>query len=112
VAIEGESNEADLATLAAMIEADDVTAVIDRVYPLDKAPDPLRYVGDSHPKQGRREVGDERPEAHEPGGGRVTHAWLGAPDAVRPHRIPGGVARTVEWYAYFTLTGRATTAKL
>jgi hypothetical protein len=42
----------------------------------------------------------------------VTHAWLGAPDAERPHRIPGGVARTVEWYAYFTLTGRATTAKL
>jgi len=42
VAIEGESNEADLATLAAMIEADDVTAVIDRVYPLDKAPDALR----------------------------------------------------------------------
>jgi NADPH:quinone reductase-like Zn-dependent oxidoreductase len=69
VAIEGERNEADLATIAAMIEAGDVTAVIDRVYPLDKAPDALRYVEDGHPK-GKVvvTVGDERPEAHEPGG--------------------------------------------
>jgi hypothetical protein len=43
---------------------------------------------------------------------RVTHAWLGAPDAERPHRVPGGVARTVKWCAYFTPTGTATTAKL
>jgi hypothetical protein len=33
-----------------MIEAGDVTAVIDRVYPLDRASDALRYVEDGHPK--------------------------------------------------------------
>jgi NADPH:quinone reductase-like Zn-dependent oxidoreductase len=38
----GKATRPDLATLAAMIEAGDVTAVIDRVYPLDKAPDALR----------------------------------------------------------------------
>ena len=50
VAVEGESNEADLATLAAMIEAGDVAPVIDRVYPLGEAPDALRYVEEGHPK--------------------------------------------------------------
>jgi NADPH:quinone reductase-like Zn-dependent oxidoreductase len=50
VAVEGESNEADLATLASMIEAGDVTPVIDRVYPFGEAPDALRYVEDGHPK--------------------------------------------------------------
>jgi NADPH:quinone reductase-like Zn-dependent oxidoreductase len=50
VAVEGEGNEADLATLAAMIEAGDVTPVIDRIYPLEEAPDALRYVEDGHPK--------------------------------------------------------------
>ena len=61
VAVEGEGNEADLATLAAMIEAGDVTPVIDRVYPLEEAPDALRYVEDGHPK-GKVvvTVGDER----------------------------------------------------
>ncbi len=68
VAVEGETNEADLATLAAMIEAGDVTPVIDRVYPLEEAPDALRYVEDGHPK-GKVvvTVGDERPEADELG---------------------------------------------
>ena len=68
VAVEGEGNEADLATLAAMIEAGDVTPVIDRVYPLGEAPDALRYVEDGHPK-GKvvMTVGDERREADEPG---------------------------------------------
>lgn len=50
VAVEGESNAADLATLAAMIEAGDVTPVIDRVYPFGEAPGALRYVEDGHPK--------------------------------------------------------------
>ena len=50
VAVTGESNDADLATLAAMIEAGDVTPVIDRVYPFEEAPDALRYVEDGHPK--------------------------------------------------------------
>jgi NADPH:quinone reductase-like Zn-dependent oxidoreductase len=50
VAVEGESNEADLATLASMIEQGDVTPVIDRVYPFGEAPDALRYVEDGHPK--------------------------------------------------------------
>jgi NADPH:quinone reductase-like Zn-dependent oxidoreductase len=50
VAVEGESNDADLTTLATMIEAGDVTPVIDRVYPLGEAPDALRYVEDGHPK--------------------------------------------------------------
>jgi NADPH:quinone reductase-like Zn-dependent oxidoreductase len=50
VGVEGESTTADLETLAAMIEAGDVTPVIDRVYPLEEAPDGLRYVEDGHPK--------------------------------------------------------------
>ncbi|MGZ5351426.1 MAG: NAD(P)-dependent alcohol dehydrogenase [Actinomycetota bacterium] len=50
VAVGRESNAADLATLAAMIEAGDVTPVMDRVYPLGEAPDALRYVEDGHPK--------------------------------------------------------------
>jgi NADPH:quinone reductase-like Zn-dependent oxidoreductase len=50
VAVGGNSNEADLATLAAMIEAGDVTPVIDRVYPFGEAPDALRYVENGHPK--------------------------------------------------------------
>ena len=43
--------------------------MVDRVYLLDKAPDAARYVEDGHPK-GKVvvTVGDERPEAHEPGG--------------------------------------------
>jgi NADPH:quinone reductase-like Zn-dependent oxidoreductase len=50
VAVEGESNEELLTTLAAMIEAGEVTPVIDRVYPFGDAPDALRYVEDGHPK--------------------------------------------------------------
>ena len=50
VPVEGESNEADLATLVAMIEAGDVTPVIDRVFPFAEVPDALRYVEDGHPK--------------------------------------------------------------
>jgi NADPH:quinone reductase-like Zn-dependent oxidoreductase len=50
VAVEGESNDADLTTLATMIEAGDVTPVIDRVYPLAEAPEALRYVEVGHPK--------------------------------------------------------------
>ena len=50
VAVEGENDEATLAALAAMIEAGDVSPVIDRVYPLGEAPDALRYVENGHPK--------------------------------------------------------------
>jgi NADPH:quinone reductase-like Zn-dependent oxidoreductase len=50
VAVGGNSNEARLGTLAAMIDAGDVTPVIDRVYPFGDAPDALRYVEDGHPK--------------------------------------------------------------
>jgi NADPH:quinone reductase-like Zn-dependent oxidoreductase len=50
VAVEGESNDADLTTLATMIETGDVTPVIDRVYPLAEAPEALRYVEVGHPK--------------------------------------------------------------
>ena len=49
-AVEGESNAADLATLAVMIEAGDIRPVIDRVYPFGEAPDALRYVEEGHPK--------------------------------------------------------------
>ena len=49
-AVEGESNAADLATLAGMIEAGDIRPVIDRVYPFGEAPDALRYVEEGHPK--------------------------------------------------------------
>jgi NADPH:quinone reductase-like Zn-dependent oxidoreductase len=67
VAVEGNGNEADLTTLAAMIEAGDVTPVIDRVYPLEEAPDALRYVEAGHPK-GKVvvTVSDARSEADEP----------------------------------------------
>ena len=50
VGVEGDSTTADLETLAAMIEAGDVTPVIDRVYPFEEVPDALRYVEDGHPK--------------------------------------------------------------
>jgi len=50
VAVEGESNEAFLTTLATTIEASDVTPVIDRVYPFGETPDALRYVEEGHPK--------------------------------------------------------------
>jgi NADPH:quinone reductase-like Zn-dependent oxidoreductase len=50
VAVEGESTTADLEALGAMIEAGDVTPVIDRVYPFAEAPDGLRYVEAGHPK--------------------------------------------------------------
>jgi len=68
VAVEGEGNEADLVTLASMIEAGDVTPVVDRVYPLGDAPDALRYVEEGHP-MGKVvvTVGDERPGKDEPG---------------------------------------------
>ena len=33
-----------------MIEAGDVTPVIDRVFPFEEAPDALRYVEEGHPK--------------------------------------------------------------
>ncbi|CAN5656780.1 hypothetical protein BH18ACT17_BH18ACT17_07420 [soil metagenome] len=68
VTVEGEGNEADLATLAAMIEAGDVTPVIDRVYPFEAAADALRYVEDGHPK-GKVVVTvcDDRSEADVPG---------------------------------------------
>jgi len=50
VGVEGESTTADLEALAAMIEAENVTPVIDRIYPLEEVPDALRYVEDGHPK--------------------------------------------------------------
>jgi NADPH:quinone reductase-like Zn-dependent oxidoreductase len=50
VAVEGDSNAADLATLASMIEAGDVMPVIDRSYAFGEAPEALRYVEEGHPK--------------------------------------------------------------
>ncbi len=50
VAVEGESNAADLAPLAAMIESGDITPVIDHVYPFGEASDALRYVEQEHPR--------------------------------------------------------------
>ena len=50
VGVQGDGNEADLASLAAMIEAGDITPVIDRAYPLEEAPDALRYVEEGYPK--------------------------------------------------------------
>jgi NADPH:quinone reductase-like Zn-dependent oxidoreductase len=50
VGVEGESTTADLEALAAMIEAGDMTPVIDRVYPIEDVPEALRYVEDGHPK--------------------------------------------------------------
>jgi NADPH:quinone reductase-like Zn-dependent oxidoreductase len=50
VAVAGDGNETDLTTLAGMIEAGEVTPVLDRVYPLADAPDAFRYLEDGHPK--------------------------------------------------------------
>lgn len=50
VSLAGEGGVTELAALAAMIEAGDVTPVIDRVYPFDEAPDALRYLEAGHPK--------------------------------------------------------------
>jgi NADPH:quinone reductase-like Zn-dependent oxidoreductase len=46
----GKGDDADIRTLAEMIEAGDITPVIDRVYPFAETPDALRYVEEGHPK--------------------------------------------------------------
>lgn len=43
-------NRPDLETLATMIEAGEVTPVVDRTYPLSETPEALRYVETGHPK--------------------------------------------------------------
>jgi NADPH:quinone reductase-like Zn-dependent oxidoreductase len=43
-------NGPDLETLASMIEAGDVTPVIDRTYPLHETPEAMRYLETGHPK--------------------------------------------------------------
>ena len=50
VAVEGDSNPADLATLASLIEGGDVMPAIDRTYAFGEAPEALRYVEEGHPK--------------------------------------------------------------
>jgi NADPH:quinone reductase-like Zn-dependent oxidoreductase len=50
VLVEGESTAADLETLATMVEAGDITPVIDRVFPFEEARAALAYVEDGHPK--------------------------------------------------------------
>ena len=43
-------NRADLAVLKELVEADKVTPVIDRRYPLRDVPEALRYQGEGHPR--------------------------------------------------------------
>ena len=47
--VSGTPNAPDLETLAEMIEAGDLTPVIDRVFPLAETPDAMRYLENGHP---------------------------------------------------------------
>ena len=49
VKVDGKGNSADLATLAQMIEAGNVTPVIDRVFDLSETPEAMRYLEEGHP---------------------------------------------------------------
>lgn len=48
--VTGKPNRPDLETLATMIEAGQVTPVIDRVYPLGEVPEAVRYLEEGHPR--------------------------------------------------------------
>jgi NADPH:quinone reductase-like Zn-dependent oxidoreductase len=43
-------NRADMAVLGGMLEAGEVTPVIDRRYELGELPEAMQYVGDGHAK--------------------------------------------------------------
>jgi NADPH:quinone reductase-like Zn-dependent oxidoreductase len=42
------TNSADLAVLGELIDAGKVTAVVERVYPLEQAPEAFRYLATGH----------------------------------------------------------------
>jgi len=46
----GKPNGPDLTTLAAMIEAGELTPVVDRTYPLSQTPEAMRYLETGHPR--------------------------------------------------------------
>ena len=48
--VSAKANQADLATVAGMIEAGQMRPVMDRCYPLDQAPDAFRYMEAGHAK--------------------------------------------------------------
>lgn len=50
VSVAGKPNAPDLETLATMVDAGDVTPVIDRIFPLDEVPDAMRHLEEGHPK--------------------------------------------------------------
>ena len=50
VSVAGKGNRPDLETLATMIDAGEVTPVIDRTYPLSEVPEAMRYQEEGHPK--------------------------------------------------------------
>ena len=50
VSVAGKGNRPDLETLATMIDAGEVTPVIDRTYPLSEDPEAMRYQEEGHPK--------------------------------------------------------------
>lgn len=50
ILVSGKPNAADLETLAGMIEAGEITPVIDRVFPLSETPDAMHYLVEGHPK--------------------------------------------------------------
>ena len=50
IMVAGKGNRPDLETLATLIDAGEVTPVIDRTYPLSEVPEAMRYQEEGHPK--------------------------------------------------------------
>ena len=47
-ALSGKPSQSDLSAITALIEAEKVVPVIDRVYPLPEVPDAIRYLEEGH----------------------------------------------------------------
>lgn len=50
ISVDDKPNAADLETLAGMIEAGEITPVIDRIFSLSETPDAMHYLEEGHPK--------------------------------------------------------------
>jgi NADPH:quinone reductase-like Zn-dependent oxidoreductase len=57
-------NKEDLATLKELAEAETITPVIDRTYPLNRAPEAVTHVGEGH-SQGKTIITVEQPRTQE-----------------------------------------------